>query len=157
MASISPMKETKDGKRYFEIRVRMGRDGQTLSSRWYVPEGKAWSESTIKKKVDAAAQEFERQCKAGEVKTKKQLREEQERQAKEEAKVETLRSFVEKIFMPELTVGCSEHTRSSYQGNFIKHIFPALGSFKMTEITSSQIEALLLEKQREGYKVATCV
>lgn len=149
------LKETKDGKRYYEIRVRMGREGQTLSSRWYVPEG--WSQKAIDRELTKAAAEFERQCKAGEVKTRDQIRAEKEQAAREEAKIPTFETYANNIFMPALSITCSEGCRSNYQHNLENHIFPALGSYKMPEITSAQITALLLEKQKSGLKVASCL
>lgn len=149
------LKETKDGKKYYEIRVRMGRNGQTLSSRWYVPEG--WGKKAIDRELAKVSAEFERQCKAGEVKTRKQLQEEQEQKALQESLILTLKDYANKVFMPALSVTCSEGCRSNYQHQLENHIFPTLGAFKLPQITSAQITALLLEKQKGGLKVASCL
>ena len=66
MASTSRM-TTKDGRDYYNIRVRMGRQGATLSMRWYVPDG--WSQKAIDRELAKVAADFERRCKAGEVLT----------------------------------------------------------------------------------------
>lgn len=39
------LKETKDGKRFYEIRVSRGRGKFYLTKRWYVPDG--WSKKSI--------------------------------------------------------------------------------------------------------------
>ena len=59
------IKTTKDGRRFYEIRVNMGRDKPQLASRWYVPDG--WSQKAIDREIAKVAAEFERQCKSGEV------------------------------------------------------------------------------------------
>ena len=68
MASTT-LKTTKDGKQYYKIRVRMGENNPTLSHNWYVPEG--WSKKAIDRELAKVSAEFERQCKAGEVKIRK--------------------------------------------------------------------------------------
>lgn len=73
------------------------------------------------------------------------------------AKIQTLRQYAEMVFMPALTVRCSENTRTSYPGNLDKWIYPALGSMKMPEITSANISALLLSMQAQGKAQSTCV
>ena len=59
------LKQTKDGKQYYEIRVRMSRGKPELSTRWYIPDG--WCNKSIEKELAKQAAEFERKCKAGEV------------------------------------------------------------------------------------------
>lgn len=56
---------TKDGRPYYEIRVRVSRDRSELSTRWYVPDG--WSAKAIERELAKQAADFERRCKAGEV------------------------------------------------------------------------------------------
>ena len=58
-------KTTKAGRDYYEITVSRGRSLPRLFSRWYVPEG--WSQRAIDRELAKVAAEFERQCKAGEV------------------------------------------------------------------------------------------
>lgn len=154
MASATLLK-TKDGRAYYKIRVRMGREGATLSQNWYVPEG--WSKKSIERELAKVSAEFERQCKAGEVKSKEQRKAEQEQEALEQAKVQTLKDYADKVFMPALSQHCSEHCRSNYQIQLNKHILPALGAFKLPEITQAQINAFLLQKQSEGLKHASCI
>ncbi len=149
------LKETKDGKKYYEIRVSMGRGETELSSRWYVPKG--WSDTAIKRGLRDAAADFERKCKTGEVKSRKQIQAEQEAKALEEAKILTLKDYGEKVFMPEIAGRCSEHSRSSFQGVLNNHIYPALGFMKMTEIKPAQLSALLLKKQSDGMKASSCL
>lgn len=133
----------------------MGENNPTLSHNWYVPEG--WSKKAIDRELAKVSAEFERQCKAGEVKSRKQRQEEEAQRALEEAKILTLEDYANKVFMPALTVTCSETCRCNYQGNLDNHIIPVLGSFKITEITPAQITALLLQKQSEGLKVGSCL
>ena len=71
------LRTTKDGKRYYDIRVRQGRGKPELCTKWYVPEN--WSEKAIQKELANQAAEFERKCRNGEVLTRA------EQKAKEEA------------------------------------------------------------------------
>lgn len=147
-------KTTKDGKVFYEIRVRPER-GKELSRRWYVPDG--WSKKAIDRELAKVAAEFERQVKAGEVLTRAEQRE-RERLAKlEEEKHLTLSQFSERVFMADIGVRCSENTRSTYQSYLDKRILPALGAYKLRDITPAMVSALLLSMQKEGLSQSTCV
>ena len=148
-------KTTKDGKVFYEIRVSRGRGQTYLTSRWYVPEG--WSQKAIDKELTKQAAEFERKVKAGEVISRAEKKENDLREKQEAAKIQTLRQYAEKVFMPSLAVRCSENTRCSYQLNLDNWIFPALGDLKMPDITSANITALLLLMQSQGKAQSTCV
>lgn len=154
MASTRLM-TTKAGRRFYEIRVNMGRDKPQLTTRWYVPDG--WSQRAIDRELVKQAAEFERQCKAGEVHTRDEIRQKKAQEAAEAAKILTLRQFGERVFMPAKTVTVSENTRSSFQINLDNRIYPTLGDMKLPEISSAQITALLLSIQAEGKAHATVV
>ena len=159
MASTK-LKTTKDGKRYVEIRVRMGRDGATLSQRWYIPENpkRPWSEDAIDREVTKQAAAFEKECKAGNVKTRKEQKAEQaeaERKAEEEkrkaeaeaAKIKTFKQYGEQVFMPAKAIKTAENTRLYYDGNLRNHLYPAFGEMKLPEITSAQLRSYFLKLQ----------
>ena len=147
--------ETKDGRPYYLIRVRRGRERSALSCRWYVPEG--WSQKAIDRELAKVAAEFERKVHAGEVVSRAEKRQRAAQAALEEAKIQTLRQYAEKVFMPAKALTATENTRASFQGNLDKWILPALGEMKLPEITSAQISALLLEMQRQGKANATVI
>lgn len=153
------LRTLKDGTRYYEIRVSMGRGKPYLTHQWYVPDG--WSQKAIERKLLDVAKDFERRCHAGEVLTyaERKAKEEEERLAAEAeaAKVRTVRQYVEQVYMPEKVVSLAENTRTSYQGNFDNWIFPAIGEIVMGEVTSSEIKALLLDMQAKGKAHGTCV
>lgn len=147
--------ETKDGRAYYLIRVRRGREKSALSRRWYVPE--SWSQRAIDRELAKVAAEFERQVQAGEVISRAEKRQRATLEAEEEAKIQTLRQYSERVFMPAVALRATENTRSSYQGNLNRWIYPALGDMKLPEITSAQISALLLDMQAQGRANATAV
>lgn len=149
------LKTTKDGRRYYEIRVSRGRGQSYLVSRWYVPEG--WSARAIERELAKQAADFERRCKSGEVLSHTERKEKEKREAQEAAAIQTLKQYGEGVFMPAKAVRCSENTRSSFQGMLNKHIYPVLGDIKMPEIKSAQISKLLLNVQAEGKAHATVV
>lgn len=82
-------KTTKAGRDYYEITVSRGRSQSRLFSRWYVPEG--WSQRAIDRELAKVAAEFERQCKAGEVVSRREKRQQEAQEAEEAAKIQTVR------------------------------------------------------------------
>lgn len=147
--------ETKDGRAYYLIRVRRGREKSALSRRWYVPDG--WSQRAIDRELAKVSAEFERQVQAGEVISRDEKRLQAAQEAAEAAKIVTLRQYGEKVFMPAKTLTATENTRASFQGNLDKWVYPAIGDIKLPEITSAQISALLLDMQGKGKAHATVV
>lgn len=139
----------KDGRDFYEIRVRMGRQGATLSMRWYVPDG--WSQKAIDRELARVAADFERRCKAGEVLTRAQNREEAAREALERAKIKTVRQYAEQVYFPQKAVVVSRRTLASYKWTFEKYVFPApLCGMLMEEVTPAQLTAFLLGIQAQG-------
>jgi integrase len=59
--------------------------------------------------------------------------------------------------MPSKAITMSENGRSTYQGNLDHWIYPALGDLKMPDITSANIDALLLDMQAQGKAISTVV
>lgn len=148
-------RETKDGRAFYEIIVRRGRDKSALTSRWYVPEG--WSQRAIDRELTTVAADFERRCNAGEVISRREQKNKAVCEAQEAAKVLTLRQYGETVFMPTKAVTISENTRSNFQGYLDRSIYPALGDLKMPDITPSNISALLLSIQAEKKAHATVI
>ena len=148
-------KATKDGTPFYEISVSRGRGVSRLTSRWYPPVG--WSQKVIDRELIRVAAEFERQVKAGEIITRAEKREQEYRQAMEEAQIKTFRQYCEMVFMPSLTVRCAENTRESYEGNLRIWIYPSVGDIKLPEITAAQISALLLSMQSQGKAHGTVI
>lgn len=147
-------KITHDGRRYYEIRVRPER-GKEYTSRWYVPDG--WSQKAIDRELAKVSAEFERKCKAGEVQNRAEKRAQDEAKRREEAMIQTLRQYAEKVFMPTKSVTMSENSRASYQGHIDRDILPLLGDMKLQDITSRQITALLSQYQASGKAISSCV
>ena len=149
------MKTTKDGRRYYEIRVKVSRDTPEYSMRWYVPDG--WSQRVIDRELARVSAEFERKCRAGEVKTRAQLHEQAQEAEREAAKIRTVRQYGELVFMPAKRVTIAENTRDGFQRELDLHVYPVIGDFKMPDVTSAQITALLLHEQEQGQSVASVV
>ena len=135
----------KDGSISYEIQVSRGKGKAPYSMRWQPQE--TWSDRTVQKELSKVCADFERRCKNGEVLTRKEQKAEQERKAEEASKIQTVKQYTEKVFMPRLVVTCSEHTRDNFQRNIDRYIVPAIGSIKMPEVKSEQITALLLKMQ----------
>lgn len=153
------LKTRADGSIYYEIRVSRGRSKSYLTKNWSPPTG--WSKKAVDRELNKVAAEFEQKCKAGLVLSRHEKAEkfatEMAVAEAEAAKIVTLKSYVERIYMPALTVKCSENTRESYQRNFTNWIFPALGAIKLQEISSKEIDALLLDMQSQGKAHGTVV
>ena len=148
-------KQTKDGRTFYEIQVSRGRSRSRLTSRWYPPEG--WSQKAIDRELAKVAAEFERRCDNGEAISRAEQKEKDLLQKQEAAKIQTLRQYGERVFMPAKAVTISENSRSSFHGNLDRWIYPALGEMKMPDITAANISALLLDMQAQGKAHATCI
>lgn len=148
-------KQIKDGRTFYEIQVSRGRSRSRLTSRWYPPEG--WSKKAIDRELAKTAAEFERRCDNGEAISRAEQKEKDLLQKQEAAKIQTLRQYGERVFMPAKAVTISENSRSSFQGNLDCWIYPALGEMKMPDITAANISALLLDMQAQGKAHATCI
>lgn len=147
------LKETKDGRRFYEIRCRPSRDRAELTTRWYVPDG--WSARSIERELKKQVAAFELKISSGEIRTRKELQAEKEKKALEAAQILTLKQYGERVFMPAKTVSCSENTRSSFQSILNLHIYPVLGNIKMPDVTTAQISALLLDFQKNHAHAST--
>lgn len=148
-------RENKAGRIFYEIQVSRGRSRSRLTSRWYPPEG--WSQKAIDRELTKVAAEFERRCDNGEAISRAEQKEKDLLQKQEAAKIQTLRQYGERVFMPAKAVTISENSRSSFQGNLDRWIYPALGEMKMPDITAANISALLLDMQAQGKAHATCI
>lgn len=148
-------KTDKAGREYYEIQVSRGRSMPRLYSRWYAPEG--WSQRAISRELTKQAAEFERRCKAGEVVSRAEQRERDALEAEEAGKIQTVKQYAERVFMPAKRITMSENSRASFQSALDTWIFPALGSRKLPEVTPTDISALLLDIQARGRSHATAV
>lgn len=148
-------KQTKDGRVFFEIQVSRGRSRSRLTTRWYAPDG--WSRKAIDRELTKVAAEFERRVDNGEAISRAEAKEIDLLQKQEAAKIQTLRQYAERVFMPAKTVTISENSRSSFQGNLDRWIYPALGDLRMPDITAANISALLLDIQAQGKAHATVI
>ncbi|MBQ3355673.1 MAG: site-specific integrase [Oscillospiraceae bacterium] len=147
-------KMTKDGKPYYEIRVSRGRGQSYLSTRWYIPDG--WSARAIQRELLKQEAEFERRCKRGEVLSSAERKEKAQREAQKAAAIQTLRQYGEGVYMPKKAITTKESTRAFYQALLEKHIYPALGDRLLPEITTADLNALLLKMQKANYSHSTC-
>ena len=154
MASTRKL-NTKDGASFYEISVSRGRGLSRLTSRWYPPAG--WSQKAIDRELIKVAAEFERKVKAGEVITRQEEKAQNLQKALEAAQIKTLKQYGESVFMPALAIRCAENTRTSYQGNLDNWIYPALGDFKLPEISAANITALLLSMQAQERSHSTVI
>ena len=154
MASTRKL-NTKDGASFYEISVSRGRGLSRLTSRWYPPAG--WSQKAIDRELIKVAAEFERKVKAGEVITRQEEKAQNLQKALEAAQIKTLKQYGESVFMPALAIRCAENTRTSYQGNLDNWIYPALGDFKLPEISAANITALLLSMQAQSKSHSTVI
>lgn len=149
------LKETKDGKRFYEIRVSMGRGKTYMTSRWYVPDG--WSKRSIEKELSKQAAEFERKCKAGEVLTRADQKVLQAQKIAAEASVLTFKQYGEKVFMPAKKITTAENTRAYYQNALNNHLYHDFGSFRLPDIKSADINAYFLRLQESELSHSTII
>ncbi len=103
--------------------------------------------------VARVAAEFERQCKAGEIVSRAEKRHQEELEAAEAAKIQT----VEQFFMPSKTITMSENSRASFQSTLNTWIYPAIGSKKLPDVVPANLSALLLSIQAKGRAHSTAI
>lgn len=149
------LKETKDGKRYYEIRVSRGRGQSRLSRRWYVPDG--WGKRAIEQELAKQAAEFERLVNAGEIVSRAEHKEQAAQAALEAAKLKTVKQYATAVFMASKEISLSENARSSYQQFLDRYVFPALGDLRLVDVTPAMIQKMLVDFQKAGYAHATAV
>ena len=153
------LKTTKDGRRYYEIRVRISRDRPELSTRWYVPGG--WSQTAIDRQLSKESAEFERKCKAGEVLSRSEQKAIEAEQARlaavEAARIQTFKQYGERVFMPSKKITTAEKTRSYYQGALDNHLYKAFGDIPLPDLSSAQITEYFLSLQDSGLAHSTII
>ena len=66
-----------------------------------------------------------------------------------------LKDFVQEVFLPRKIVTLAENTRDRWVNTFKTHVLPALGFYRMNEITALVITDYLLDLQRIGLAYAT--
>ncbi len=141
-------KYTKDGRPFYEIRVHLSRDEPYHKTRWYVPEG--WSEKRVQRELKKVAVNYENACRDGTALTRVQRAAQEASEVAEQAKIETLKQYAERIYLPSIRLNCSPNTISCYEGNLKRWIYPTLGNFKMPEITGAMISELYIKMQKKG-------
>lgn len=152
--AYSRLKETKDGRQFYEIAVSRGRGKSRVTRRWYVPDG--WSKKVVARQLAKESAEFERQVKAGEYLTRKEKAARAAAEAAERARILTVRQFTERVFLPSKLPTLSENTRLSYQQLLRNWIYPALEDFPLPDVTPAMVSGLLLSMQQQGKASATC-
>ena len=147
MASINLM-ETKDGRRFFLIRVSRGMGHSFYQKRWYWPDG--WAKRTAEREARKVAAEFERACGAGEILNRDQAKEKAAHEAADAAKLKTVRQYADGVYMPTKETTLSENTRSLYRMFLDKHIYPVIGDMLLVDVTSAIVQKLILDFQKSG-------
>jgi integrase len=170
MASIT-LKETKAGKRYWQICVSRGYGKAPYKTRFYWPlaaDGEPVAKSTAERELNKAAAEFERACAAGEIMNRAQAKQKEAEEAAEAAaraaaeaaeaeKLKTVRQYADGVFMPTKEATMTPNGCYSYRMNLDKHILPAIGDLLLIDVKPAIIQKLIVEFQKAGYKHASVV
>lgn len=151
MASCTK-KATKDGKVFYEIRVRTGREGSTHSKRWF-PED-TWSERTIQKNLALVAADFENQVKSGEHLTRQERKEREEEERIAAAQIMTVKQFFKTVYIPhkQKIEGRSKNTIGNLEMCFKNHIGPAIGDKAISEVTKADILSIITALRANNLK-----
>lgn len=135
----------KSGTVVYKVQVSNGR-GRKVTRSWRPETG--WSARTTERELHKFAAQLENELADGTLKTRQEDLECKRQAELEAAKLKTLRQYGEGVFMPAKETTFSENSRASYQMYLDKHIYPALGSQLMTDITPSMLSKLLLDFQK---------
>lgn len=136
----------KDGSKAYRIRVTRGRDNTEHSMTWTVPD-KGWGKRKIAAELKKVIEEFENKIERGEAKTRAEAKAEQQQLQAARAKIQTFKEYTDAVFMKQIEATRAENTRSLYESFLRLHIYPHIGDSKIDEITTQQLEALLLDFQ----------
>lgn len=134
---------TKDGRRYYEIRVRRGRGQPEVSTRWYAPDG--WSEKSVQRGLTNAVAEFQTSVASGQIVTHKEQKQAEAAAQAELAKLKTVRQYTESVFLAAKRIETSINTAKNYRTNLDLHIFPVIGDMLLKDVTPAIIKKLLLD------------
>lgn len=154
MASTKRM-TTADGQVFYKIRVHISRDRPTLSMRWYAPVG--WSQKSIDRELAKVAADFERRCKEGEVLSRNEAKEKEQQEAQAAAAIQTVKQFCEKVFLPSKELSCTKNTMASFRGSLNNHIYPRIGAMPLPDVSSADLNSLLLDFRASGQSHGSCV
>lgn len=147
---------TKNGDRdFYEIKVSRGRKKAPLTTRWYPPTG--WSRKAIERELNKVAAEFERKVNEGEIVSRAEQREAEEKAAQEAAAIMTVERYGKEIFLPTKRLTLTPNSYDSFERNLRLYLYPAIGSKKITEVVPADVSAIILKMQKEGKAHASCV
>ena len=158
--------ETKKGERYWKIEVYRGQGLPKYTTRFYWRDG--ISKKTAERELAKAVADFERACESGDVLSRAEKKEMDRKAAEEQkererlaaieaAKIKTVRQYADSVFMPKKEITFSENGRSSYRMFLDKHILPVIGDYPMHEISSAMLTKMMMDFQKKGYAIASCV
>ncbi len=145
MASFKE-KRDKDGNLVFQVQASDGRGRRVY--RTFRPQP-TWSAKTTRRELQKFASGLENELKAGTVLTKEERRELARREKVQAARIQTLRQYVEGVWMPQKRASSAQNTVKTYESVLRLHILPELGDFLLTEVSSAQLTALFYDMQAE--------
>ena len=141
MAYIQERRD-KDGKLISSsIRVHRGRDadGKPLKpwqTKFDVKPG--WKEATARKKAEAFAAQFEKECREG---------------TTSDSRIK-FAQYADYVIQQKEARGCKHNTIVSYRG-FTKRVYPAIGHLKLSEIRASHLNKFYADLQKPGTNMIT--
>ena len=146
MASIKQKTDAK-GFTVYQVQASDGRGRRVY--RTFRPQ-ETWSAKTTQRELRKFAAQLENELKGGQVLTKAERREQARREAAQAAKVQTLRQYVDRVWMPQKRATAARSSLRAYEVNLRLHVLPALGDSLLGEITPPMITALFYQLQAEG-------
>lgn len=146
MASIKQKTDAK-GFAVYQVQASDGRGRRVY--RTFKPQP-TWSAKTTQRELRKFAAQLENELKGGQVLTKAERREQARREAAQAAKVQTLRQYVDRVWMPQKRATAARSSLRAYEVNLRLHVLPALGDSLLGEITPPMITALFYQLQAEG-------
>ncbi len=146
MASIKQKTDAK-GFTVYQVQASDGRGRRVY--RTFRPQ-ETWSAKTTQRELRKFAAQLENELKGGQVLTKAERHEQARREAAQAAKVQTLRQYVDRVWMPQKRATAARSSLRAYEVNLRLHVLPALGDSLLGEITPPMITALFYRLQSEG-------
>ncbi len=147
-------KKRVDGTEYYEIRVSRGRRRSCVYMNWDIPTG--WGQKSTERELRKVAAEFERKVNAGEVTTRQERKEAEERAAAEAKKIKTVKQYIESVFLPAKEITLSQNGKYSYKQFCDKYIIPEIGDLLIVDVSPAVITKTLLDFQKT-HACSSCI
>lgn len=142
----------KDGSRYVQITIR--HQGHRISRNYDIDD--SWSKRGIEAKIKSWTSDLEKKVESGEIKHRDVVKEEERKRKAAEAAMPTVKQYAVDTFLKnKILDGIEENTVATYSSQIDNHIIPAIGNYKMEDVTPKLINDLQRDFNDSGKAISS--